>query len=75
VEEKVRDGELTVTLGSLSVNYLGGWTQQSTMAAQYSQGYIESCANEIHLLASERNETELRNVAKEFFEKRGSHGA
>jgi integrase len=75
VEEKVRDGELTATLGSLSVNYLGGWTQQSTMAAQYSQGYIESCANEIHLLASERIETELRNVVKEFFEKRGSDGA
>ncbi len=62
-EQRVKDGTITQELASLTINFLGGWTPQSSMSVRYSQAWIESMANEFHLNIMAKNEQRLREVA------------
>lgn len=62
IDHAVSEGAIVPNLAVLAFNYLGGWTQQSKMSEQYSQGYIEGAANNIFMEASTRNEDRLREI-------------
>ena len=62
-EQCVKDGTITRELAGLTINFLGGWTPQSSMSVRYSQAWIESLANEFHLDIMAKNEQRLREVA------------
>lgn len=65
VSERVKAGQITANLAALTFNFLGGWTQQSTQSAQYSQGFIESTANELYLEMSAQSEPHLRRMSEQ----------
>lgn len=61
-EQCVKDGTITRELAGLTINFLGGWTPQSSMSVRYSQAWIESLANDFHLDIMAKNEQRLREV-------------
>lgn len=65
VTERVKAGEITANLAVLTFNYLGGWTQQSRQSSEYSQGFIESTANELYLQLSAEQESDLQRMHRQ----------